>query len=383
MNVLLIANNDIASSSSLGVAKKLMGEFHAFQKLGVKVYFLCLCNGDITLLFGNSKQLIREKEINGYLTNIKFFDIAPLICREKQIDLCYVRFPLTDWAFLRMLKKLSVISKVYVEIPTFPYDKENQKNRNLISQFNYQQDRINRKKWRKYVERIVTFSNDKAIFEVPCININNGIDVDSVKYVGDQLSYDGDIVLISVAVMRPAHGYDRVIEGLREYYSNGTVRRIVKYNVVGNGQELDRLKVLVEKYHLEDYVTFYGTQVGEDLDRIYLQSQIGISMLAGHRVGYSSISDLKSREYCAKGLPYITATRDNAFNDNCNFILTVPLNDSPIDIQDVINFFDEIRMHQEIHQFMREYSEENLTWESQLFKVISCVNDNIDERLYL
>lgn len=369
--VLMISCVDIASDASLGVKKKLLGEYEAFSRLGTDAYFLMIQHNCVVLRHEEKDTVLVNEQWNGYMACVRLYDIAPVICKDNQIDLCYIRFPLSDWAFMRMLKRLKKDSKVYVEIPTYPYDKENQRNRNLVSQFNYQQDRINRKKWKQYVDKVITFSDDKEIYGVPCININNGIDVESVKYIGDKLSYDKDITLISVARMRPIHGYDRVISGMAKYYQkNKKPERIVRYLVIGDGPDTEHLKQMVRDNDLELYVEFYGRKSGKELDDLFQKSHIGLAVLAGHREGHASVSDLKSREYCARGVPYITANEDEAIPDDSVFVKKVVMNNAPLDIDDIISYFDFIKAHKEIHQSCRKFAEDHFCWEYQLKRII-------------
>ena len=378
MKILMIAVNGIDSKSSPGVSKKLLGQYHAFQSLGEDVYFLTYSDSNTVLLHEKEENILFANKNNGYVSNISLFNVAPSICKKYHIDCCYIRFALSDWSFIRMLRRLSVLSKVVVEIPTYPYDEENKKYTNLVSRFNYIQDRFLRRQWKMYVNRVVTFSDDKEIFGIPCININNGIDVGAVKYVGDELNYDGDVTLISVALMRPSHGYDRVIAGMAKYYHENIMpERIIHYLVVGNGPDTDHLQQMVHENHLESYVKFCGVQSGQELDKLFRQSNIGIAVLAGHRDGLESVSDLKSREYCARGIPFITANSDKAIPKDSIFLKAVQMNDKPIDMVEIIRFFDYIKEQKEIHHICREYAERYFCWEHQMRKVVREVEEEM------
>lgn len=371
MRVLMIAANDLESSESLGVTKKLKGEYKAFQNLGIDTYFLTFCNDACVVLHGDDKKIVFPKQMNGYVGNIKMYDSAYQICKDYKIDLCYIRYAFADWAVLRMVKRLHKIAKVCMEIPTYPYDKEAERYTNPVARLNYIQDKRNRNRLHRYVNRIATFSDDKEIYGIPCININNGIDVESVKYVGDDLAYDNDVTLISVAVMRPIHGYDRVLSGMAKYYQNNeNPERIVRYLIVGNGPDTDHLEQMVHDLNLEPYVEFCGRQSGQALDDLFRRSNLGLAVLAGHREGHDSVSDLKSREYCARGIPFITANEDRAIPDDSIFMKKVPMNEEPLDIDEIIQFFDFIKEHNEIHPLCRQYAEENFGWEAQMKRVL-------------
>lgn len=368
--ILMITINDIGSSASLGVTKKILGQYKAFQNLGCDVYNLCLDNGAGSLMHGDDKQVLFSKRIKTYFSYMKLFGMADKICKENSIDFCYIRYPLADWIFMKMVKRLHRICKVYLEIPTFPYDTEAKLNRNIVSRMNYFQDKLHRKNLHKYVDIVVTLDDYDMIYNIPCMRIENGIDIETIKFSNKYPSMENGIELISVALMRSVHGYDRIIEGLKDYYSHGIPDVIVRYNVVGDGNVVDELKLLVKEYQLEPYVIFYGKKYGCELDRIFEKCHIGFTVLAGHREGHQKTSDLKSREYCARGIPFVYAMEDDSFEACKEFRLKVPLNDDPIDISQIVLFMKEIQQKPEIHRKMHQYACENLTWESQLRYIV-------------
>lgn len=77
---------------------------------------------------------------------------------------------------------------------------------------------------------------------------------------------------------------------------------------------------------------------------------------------------LKNREYCAKGLPMIFSENDLDF-ENANFVYKAPADESLIDINDVINWYGNLKVSShEIREFSKKFS-----WDIQMKKVI----DNI------
>lgn len=70
-------------------------------------------------------------------------------------------------------------------------------------------------------------------------------------------------------------GHDKVIEAMRilvQYYQ----KKDIEYRVVGHGDDVDRLKQLVLKLGLNDYVKFYGFVPDCELPKIYADSDIFI-----------------------------------------------------------------------------------------------------------
>lgn len=374
--VLMISENDIASNVSLGVTKKILGQYKAFQNLGYDVYNLCLENGEGVLIHGEEKKIVVPRKIKSYFTVAQLYTGAANVCSEYGIDCCYIRFPLADWAFMKMIKKLHKLCKVVVEIPTYPYDNIVAIEKSFITSINFFQDKKNRKSLKKYIDKIIVFGDQKNIYGIPCINICNGIDVSKVEYLGDQLNYSGnEIHLFTVAVLSSVHGIDRIINGLDFYYQIKDRDYNVYLDIVGDGPEKSELQRLVDEKNLKKYILFHGRQYGDNLQDYYIQSQIGIACFGAHRVGFEKTAVLKAREYCSVGLPFISSSKDDAFpEDKCPFYKLFPANDDPIDIEQVIEFYEYIKAHPEIHRQMRTYAEENLTWEKQLKKVMDEVD---------
>lgn len=372
MNVLMISVSDMSVPTSLGVTKKIKGQYSAFQELGCTTYNLCFDNGDGVLIHGNKQKIISKRKVKDYFTVIDLFDKAPIICKKLGIDLCYIRYPLADWSFMRMVRRLHKICKVVVEIPTYPYDEQNKKLTNIIARINLFQDKRFRDSIHKYVDRIATFSSDDTIYGTKCINISNGIDINSVKYLGDSLVYDDTINLIGVAKIQRDHGYDKVIHALKEYYKNDTNDLTINLHIVGSGDEEHSLIKLTKENRLENHVFFYGVKSGKELEDIYRKSNIGIGFLAAYRSGLDSISALKTKEYCAIGLPFINAVNDSAISSE--FSKKFPNTEEPISINEIISYFEYIKAHPEIHSQMRRFAEENLSWEKQIRTVIETIN---------
>ncbi len=371
--ILMIAENDIGSTETLGVTKKLMGQYKAFCNLGYDTYFLCLDNDNAVLIHGDDKEVVVKKQVKGYFTVTKLFLSAANVCRDKQIDICYIRYPLADWAFMKMIKELHKNCKVIVEIPTYPYDKQVVEEHNIVTRINHFQDKKNRDKLKSYIDFFTSPTDGiKSVYGVDCIEFSNGISMSDNEYRG-QYDYS-KIDLIGVALVAFDHGYDRLIEGIYQYYLIKPKVDVI-FHIVGNGPALPELKELVNKLSLDDKVLFYGKRFGEELDDIYAKCNIGVSVIASHRSGFDSLSTscLKVREYCARGIPFISTSRDNAIGEELGFYKLFPANDDPIDINEVVKFAEYIDVHPEIHKQMREYAEENLTWEKQLSKVMESI----------
>ena len=96
---------------------------------------------------------------------------------------------------------------------------------------------------------------------------------------------------------------------------------------------------------------------------------IGVSSLGLYRKGLSEASDLKTREYLARGLCTIGVGKDPDFDENSKYRFVVSNSDS---IDDIVNLLIELKnINLPNRQEVRNYAIENLTFEKKLLKVLS------------
>lgn len=272
----------------------------------------------------------------------------------------YLRGTVMDKAyivFLKTIKEMYPHCKVILEIQTYPYDKEYFQGIYWSYRF---KEHYARPLVSKYVDRIVTFSNDKSIFDVPTIRTRNGIDVDAIHVVkhvdcGDVIS------IICVSSMCQAHGYERIIRGLWNFYKEDNENPNIIINMVGEGQQLDYYKKLVRKLHLESHVTFWGFQCGDVLESIYSKSDLSAASFGMYKNGLYISSALKVREYLSKGLPVITGCYEDAFEGaGSDFCMEFPNDSSDVDFGKIASFYHRIyderdrnEVANRIHDFAR------------------------------
>lgn len=279
-------------------------------------------------------------------------------------DYFYIRFILVDRKFLRFIKELRARfpkCKIIIEVPTYPYIHEWRSAPSMLPF--YLKDMWHSRKLKKYVDRIVTFSDDNMIFGIPTIRIMNGIWMDSIEV--SCKSDNGDIiVLLAVAQFQPSHGYERCIHGLANYYNNGG-RRMIELHMVGYGGELSFYQNLVKKLHLESYVFFHGKKTRDELEQFYAMTDIALGVFGAYKNKIFKISALKTREYLAYGLPIISGCREDVFdNSNVDFYYVFPNEDSPIDMEKVICFYDQLyksdENRQDVANRIRDFANETI-----------------------
>lgn len=333
---LFIVTKDMKESanSDSGVCKKIYQQFDAFEK-----------RYNIELIEAYFKKTAFEKALSRLPLFPNMFSAKGLTIDYEYIDFVYFRY---DWGdmetvlFLRKLKRKAPNCKVIIELPTYPLDLEKLTTKWHQKIFKYKHI-IWSKFIKNYVDRAVVYGNDDYAYGIPTIKTSNGIDTTSISVKKFTKYNEREIRLISVSNMIKWHGIDRLIEGMHSYKENTVDQRKILLHLVGKGREEPYLRELVKRYALEDEVVFHGYKFGDELSAIYDQADIGIELLGVHRNKATNniSSSLKSREYFAKGLPFISECK---FKDECKkvsgYILSVPADESPIEIGDVIDFYD-------------------------------------------
>lgn len=346
-NLLYIAFKDF-SMLHYGANAKVLSQCRAFSQYGYQVDLIGRQGMDTVLMQNEtvSKRLwtghmaIKNTRIRNLAAKQRQIQAIRKYIRGKRYSACYIRYDFADPGFLRLLKDIrGVCPCIVLELPTYPYEGENQEG--ILSKAKLLIDGYAREKMHKYVQFIVTFyPGYERLFGIPVQVVPNGFDFSTMNPVKSPLPQDA-IHLMAVSSMRQWHGYERFIEGLRIYYQEGEKnRRNLVLHLVGNGREYGKYKGLVERYGLQSHVILEGAMHGEKLDALYEKCAIGIDSLARHRSGIHVLSSLKSREYGAKGLPIINSCKIDIIEEDFPYFMEVPADESPIEISDVVNFYD-------------------------------------------
>lgn len=300
-------------------------------------------------------------------------------CIREKIEFVYARcFQNANPWLIHLYRKLRQAGiKAVTEIPTYPYDEEFRTFSRKV-RMNLKIDQLFRNKLYQYMDALVTFSDEEEIFGKRTIRISNGVDFDSIPLHVPSVANTESINLIGVAEVHLWHGFDRVMTGLGEYFQkygrSNIKQRDVHFHVVGGvhpNQMSNCFAPIIEKYHLKDKIIFHGQLFGKELDDVFNQCQFAIGSLGRHRSGITVIKTLKNREYATRGLPFIYSEQDSDF-DCQPYVIKVPADESPIDIQRIVDYVDTFKMKPEdIRKTV-----EHLSWKIQMQKVVNAVSSN-------
>lgn len=292
------------------------------------------------------------------------YDIAD--CLVKDADIIYIRFVPVDLQFLnfiRQLRKNNEDAKIILEIATYPYAGELLRKKDMIPFFF--KDLIYHRFLKKYVNKIVTYSNDSKIYGIPTIQIKNGIDVNNIKMTTHRKKKDEDVItIIAVANFQKTHGYERCIKSLSQYYLKGGKRKI-KIIFVGSGAELQYYKRLTTRLKLTKNIVFTGKKSGSELYKIYESADIALGTFGMYKTKLKKSSSLKIREYLSQGIPVVSACREDIFENSSPFFYK-QLEDcsNEFDFKTIIQFYDKIYNENQdkdtLRRKIREYAVKNV-----------------------
>lgn len=358
-----------------GITRKVYSQFNCFAQT-FDSYLIGYKGNNIAVFHNGVMEEISSGKQHRHYAVLR---VANEYIQKLECKKIYIRRFFCDPYLISSLNKMkSNDTKILWEIPTYPYDNQStealpvyQKVKSFIQ---VQIDRLFRTNLKKYVDQIVTFSHVNNIFGISTIITGNGVEVNKIRPRKIREN-DNCLNMIAVAVMRPWHGYDRLIKGLYHYYQHGGDRNIV-FHVVGDGTTLPEYRKLVSELRLEEHVIFYGFKTKDEIDDIYDKADIAVESLGWHRSGVPMGTSIKTREYVAKGLPIIASSPMDIFPEGWKYAYYAPIDDSYIDIFEVIDFYESIRCDKEISDLaneIRQIAFERCDMTAMMKPIIDCL----------
>lgn len=361
MKGIYIAAIDYNKPNYFGVYKKIRGQIKALKNLEVEVD---------SILIKDSKMIINKTPIDKKIPRPFYIGFHKLILKELKrellkYDFAYLRFSRNDIYFLKLIKYLSKNNiKTIVEIPTYPYDKEFDYS---LKQNIYRIiDKFVTANMFKYTDRIATTNSIDSIFNIETIQIRNGVCLDSIDIVNENINNKDSINFVGVANLAKWHGYDRLIKGISNYNSSQDIKQ-VNFYIIGEGEEKENLVKLTKELNLENNIHFLGAKRGNELKEFLYNMDIGVSSLALFRAG-GGHDPIKTKEFLAQGFPVMLGYDDKLVDMSLPYIFKVSENNDDIHVDKIVKLYDELNIS---GQDIRKYAEDNLSWESQMKKIVN------------
>lgn len=366
-------NSDIIQVN--GVAKKLHLEIKTFREFGYSVDFIEIKNEGCYLHREDNEKIFLCPFVKGYHNT---FILLYRVLKKMQLlyNIIYFRYEhisLSMLSFFRELKKRNN-TLIIGELPTYmgrPY-----KNSSLKIKIAFYVKRFLNNNLPKQIDYLATFSDHDKLFRIKTIKIENFIDLELIRVRNLRVKKKDICNIITVAQLTPAHGIDLVIKGLYNYYNRTRLTKCY-FHIVGNGEIINDLKNQVEILGLQEYVIFHGTLGGKELDAVFDECDIGIGALAIFRKKSFKLSELKVREYTARCLPFVYNGYEPQL-DNKFFCKKIAFRETPVDINEIVEFYNNFEYSEFTSNQMREFAEENFTASVQLDKINYIINKHFE-----
>lgn len=354
--ILIIYRVDKSKPENIGVVKKLIGQVDGLEQSNCKVDYVI---HDTKHIYLNNQPIYEIQSGNtgvGFKWN--FFNHLKGV-KVESYNACIIRYGLSSFSFISFLKRFKLENEkaqLLIDMPTYPYQQEHV---GIIGRAKVFIDQALSKKLKSLVDFVLHSGLENSIFDVPTIKVSNGINCEQLR--ARTFSTRDNYKMIAVGKWRSWHGLDRLIKGLAAYKHDSDIT----LDIVGDGPELEQLYELVKNNQLEDRVTFHGICVGQKLDRLFDEADIGVGTLGLFRKGVKTDSSLKNREYVARGLPIILSSIDSDIKIDLSFVCKVPEDESMIDIPMIERYLAGIDVETLIRE-ARSYAKEHLSWKSKM-----------------
>ena len=233
--------------------------------------------------------------------------------------------------------------------------------------------------WALYpANKVLQYAHESAYFSFGIRRksklIANGINVASIPLRSMIPPWPAEnFVMVAIAAMAPWHAFDRVIKGMANYLQSPSAHQKInlKLVIIGDGECRRSWEKLAEELGISHCVEFAGFQTGPALMPFFDQAHVAIASLGLFRKVLDMASDLKSREYTARGLPFIAAGVDIDFDPPPNFVFKVENADVPVDMEAVIEWYASISKNKQLAAEVRQYAFERLDFSQKIPKLFS------------
>jgi glycosyltransferase involved in cell wall biosynthesis len=202
--------------------------------------------------------------------------------------------------------------------------------------------------------------------KIPSLTIPNGIDVEAVAKTGFRKLDGQEFNLVFVGSRSsPWHGLERVITSVSRYSGPYALR----LHIVGETGSLGIKGTEQRK------LIYHGVKRGVELDEVFAKANMAVSTMGLYRIKMNEAASLKTREYTARGIPFILGYRDVdlvGVEEKRKFFLEVPNNGKEISVEKILNFHsrlgEKFRSSSDLSDYMREYALERMDWRGKMMK---------------
>jgi hypothetical protein len=356
--------NYLPYDNHIGVNKKIQAQALSALKNKIDIDFYILNS------FEEKQEknfIVRKIKSSFFIKKFFRFHIIENLVDLEKYDFIILRYPGVDFSAISFIIKYG--HKIITEHHTNEIGEILSGKKNLFVIYRYLLEKYFSPLFLKYIEgfigvtqEIIEVENKKIKFFKPNKVISNGILVSSIKFTKFNIFNAKELNIIFVASYFASwHGLNLILDDLEIY--KGEIKLIL--NLVGDISEQDRnrIKELNKNKNKNIDIKILGRKYSDELDEIFAISTIAISTMAISTIAISTKSmkeacPLKTREYIARGIPFIYGYKDVDLNGNEEFALKI----DKFDIYKVIEFAKKISDRDGLSDKMRKFAINDLDW---------------------
>ena len=373
MKKLFFWTNYYIEQNDVGTTVKIKNEIQALRQIGYIVTYTAYISDGVAI-FDNSDSIVvfeKFKFLNSKLVSLTRKDSLISICRKylknKTFDYFLLRINYFSSSYMKMLKEMKAQGALVMmeSLSYFPGISHSFFKAPKLYAVAHSLER-NRKELNKCIDLMLTEGHIDDYYGIPCIEFGMGVKVEDFRphyYCGDKDTLN----MLMVGCTSIYHGTDRILASLKKYLDDSCANSRVYLHLVGD--VLDKDKEYIITNNLEDHVILYGRQFGNKLEDIYDKCNVALGPLSQHRMQKKD-TGLKTKEYFAKGIPYVYSGDEPCIEDDYPYIFEIPNDESLISIADVWNFYNGI-CKTDIVSEMRKTAVEVFEWKNLFKKAFS------------
>lgn len=357
--------NYYIEQKDVGTTVKIRNEISTMRKMGYIVFYTAYRKNGVAI-FDNCDDVVCSIEFDNndsFVSSITRKDYLVRITRDfitsNTFDYFLLRINYFSRSYMRMLEKMkSQGSMIMMEtLSYFPGIKYSIVKAPKLFAVAHSMKR-NQKRIRQVVDLMLTEGKIESYYGVPCIEFGMGVNVEEFtkhQYKGNT----DELNLIMVGCTSVYHGTDRVIRSLAKYYENNIHQKVTLHLV---GDVLEKDKLLINQLQISDHVIMYGRRSGTELGEIYDECNVALGPLSQHRMNKKD-TGLKTKEYFAKGIPYVYSGDEPCLEDDYPYVLQIPNDESLISIHEILSFYSSFKNDEFVAEKMRTKAKEIFSWE--------------------
>ena len=341
----------------LGVNKKIEFQALAAKELGLDIDFI---------IFNSQVEKKEENLIFHKIPDVKIFKkyfryrLIENYLKNKDYDFWIIRYSGADFSSFSFGRKYG--HKIITEHHT----NEEAEALALGNKLRYFFEKYFSRSFLKNIRGLIGVTNEITQLELekaskkPHITVANGIDVESIKFTKYRKFNGKELNIVFVASYFSSwHGLDKVLRSLLNYKGNVLIR----LHLVGDISHKDKDMIKKINYNNKKVeIVMYGKKYGNELDEIFALSTIALSTIALSTKKMKEACPLKTREYIARGIPFVYGYKDVDLKGNEEFALRI----GEFDIEKIIYFAKLVSKKDNLSEKMRKFAFENLDWKQKI-----------------